>query len=125
MSFVNYYELGELDKALSLFTKGNDDICLCKAFNNACENRYLNVARFLLAVNSDINISAKHEYIFRFACQHGHLDVAQWLLTVKPDINIAAEHEFAFREACENGHLEVAQWLLSVKSDINISIEQD
>ena len=106
MSFVNCCELGKIDKTMSLFT-----------FSNACENGYLNVARWLLYIKSDINISDEEDYAFRYACQNGHLNVAQWLFSVKPDINISAENEHAFCWACENDRLDMVEWLKTLNPE--------
>ena len=47
---------------------------------------HLKVAKWLLEVKPDINISADNESAFRNVCQEGHLEIAKWLLKVKPDI---------------------------------------
>ena len=91
------------------------------SFVYACYWGQLKVAKWLLSVDSRINVSYDNDDAFRGACQYGMLTTAQWLLSIKPDINISAQDEFSFRFACANGHLNVAQWLLTVKPDINIS----
>jgi hypothetical protein len=105
----------------------NDVTCLCKefAFCNACCFGHTSVAKWLLSVKPEIDISVNNDAVFRVACQYGNLSTAQWLLSVKPDINISAGHDFAFRFACTNGHLETARWLLSVKPDIDISSKNE
>ena len=95
------------------------------AFLISCEYGHLDVAKWLLKVKPDINISVNNECAFRYACVNGHLEVAKWLLKIKPDINISANNEFAFIHSCEYGHLEIAKWLLEVKPDINISAKND
>jgi hypothetical protein len=94
-------------------------------FVRVCHRGKLNVAKWLLQINPDIDISAGSESAFRNACYYGHLSVAQWLLEVCPDIDMSVYNEYAFHYACVNGHLLVAQWLLSVKPTINISILED
>jgi len=94
-------------------------------FNWACSNGELEIAKWLVSVKPDIDISENNENAFNKACEYGYLELAKWLLLVKPDINISVDNEKAFCGACENNELEVAQWLLSVKPDINISIDCD
>ena len=66
------------------------------AFRWACESGHLEVAKWLLSVKPDINISAQNEEAFSYACKKGHLEFAKWLLQMKPDINISANNEYAF-----------------------------
>ena len=117
------YEL--IDKIL-IFTK-NIHLCIqLKRFyplvklnysiDESSKNGHLEVSKFLLEVNPNINISIDNEAAFRYTCQNGHLEVAKFLLLVKPDIcNI---NENVFIEVCSFGHLEVAKWLLQIKPDI-------
>jgi uncharacterized protein len=99
----------------------------------ACENGHLEVAKWLLSVKPDIEISDSHWYYsdeycpLDGACENGHLEVAKWLLSVKPDIDITDNfnNENAFWYACAGGHLEIAKWLLSINTDIKNSDDQN
>ena len=59
------------------------------SFAEACKTGNIDVAKLLLQLKPNINVSAKNEEAFRYACRNGHLHVAQWLLQLKPDINIS------------------------------------
>ena len=86
-------------------------------FRQICCNGQLEIAKWLLLIKPDINVSDFDEYAFRFACMNGHLSVAQWLMEIKPNINVLAQAGFAFVYSCVKGHLNVAQWLLSLMSN--------
>lgn len=99
----------------------NIEYCFCYT----CENGLLNIAKFILLLKPNINISADNEYPFCKACQNGYIDVAKWLLSIKPNINISTDNEYSFCLACYNGHLEIAKWLLEIKPTINIYIDDN
>jgi hypothetical protein len=62
-----------------------------------CRKGEIDLAKWLLGMKPDIDISAVGEYAFRTACVNGHIEVAKWLLEMKPDIVISAETDGAFR----------------------------
>ena len=92
-------------------------------FCNACANGWLRVAKQLVELYPQINISADHDYAFRGACIYGHIEVAKWLVESYPQINISAYYNDAFRGACtyahalrgSYGHLNVAKWLIDIR----------
>lgn len=55
------------------------------------------IAKWLLKVCGDINISYYEELNFRNACMDCHLKVVKWLLKIKPNINIFAKNSSAFK----------------------------
>ena len=79
-------------------------------FSTACQYGQLDMAKWLLQIKPDIDISTNNDYAFRWVCYKGYLDIAKWLLQIKPDINISAEDEFAFRWACLEGHIHIVKW---------------
>ena len=95
------------------------------AFCYACHYGHIEVAKWLLLINQDINRNINNGRAFRRACAEGHLEVAKWLLELKPDIDISADNETTFRFVCCHGHLDVAKWLLEIKPDIDISAENN
>lgn len=117
----------EFKEQLRCAISPTDETCHCNefAFCTACCFGHTEVAKWLLCVKPDINISVNNDATFRVTCQYGCLSTAQWLLSLKPDIDISAGRDFAFRLACTNGHIETARWLLSVKPDINISSKNE
>ena len=48
-----------------------------------CSWGQLNVAKWLLKIKPDIDISAENDHAFREACKNGHLQIAKWLLEIK------------------------------------------
>jgi ankyrin repeat protein len=89
-----------------------------QTFQYTITGGHFDIAKWLLCVKPEINVSANQEYAFQQACTKGYFEIAQWLLSVKPTINISANNGYAFRAACTKGHLEIAQWLHSVNPDI-------
>jgi ankyrin repeat protein len=78
----------------------------------ACYYGHFKVAKWLLEVKPNINISANYEYAFIWTCANGYLNVAKWLLEIKPNINISADNEYAFKWSYYCGYLEMAKLLL-------------
>ena len=126
-SFIELCNKGSLEK-VKTEVKKNSNLNLTsfkKAFCNTCINGHLEIAKWLLEIKPDINVSIDDEQLFYNTCINGHLKVAKWLLKIKPDINISINDEYTFSNTCENGHLKVAKWLLEIKPDINISINDE
>lgn len=51
----------------------------------ACEKGHIQIAKWLLSENPEIDISVGNDYAFRASCENGRLDVAEWLCSLKPD----------------------------------------
>lgn len=51
------------------------------AFRLACASGKLEVAKWLVKVNPDIDITSENNFAYHFADKHGHLDVTQWLMS--------------------------------------------
>ena len=49
---------------------------------------HLDVAKWLLSLDQNINIHINDEEPFKFSCENGHLNVAQWLLSLNQNIDI-------------------------------------
>ena len=47
-------------------------------FCYVCKNGHINIAKWLLEIKQNIDISVFH-YAFCHACSNGHLNVAKWL----------------------------------------------
>ena len=107
-----YYEINKLK--IGIYGDINATFCM------TCKGGKLEIAKWLLETNPDIDICAYSNYSFSWSCRQGYLEVAKWLLEIKPDIDISLEDNFSFRSTCDKGHLEISKWLLEIKPDIDI-----
>jgi len=96
---------------------------LNKIFINACYKGYIDIAKWLYSLNGKINIHSNNDHAFMSACYAGYLDVAKWLYSLNGKINIHSHNDYAFRFAIKYNHLDVAKWLYSL--DKKIDIHQD
>lgn len=92
------------------------------AFCSACGYGRLEVAKWLLEVKPDIDISADDENAFCCVCAHGHLHAAKWLLEIKPDIVIS---NMAFFNACRYKNIDIALWLSKLEPRFVVVIKDD
>ena len=125
-NFRNACNNGNLEEAKNLYYNNhivNDYAQVCKniIFTDTCRHGQLHIAKWLLEIMPNIDVSANSEEAFRMACNRGHIQIAQWLLELNPSTNIFICDDFAFSCACANGHLNVAQWLWSLNQYINVS----
>jgi ankyrin repeat protein len=120
---IDLYRIGKLEDAKQLLNQ--NPVKRDNSFCDMCFYGNLELAKMLLKIEPNIDISKWNDQPFRFACVKGHLEIAKWLYEIKPDINISSKNEYAFRFACYNGYFEVAQWLFIKKTDINISAENE
>lgn len=83
------------------------------AFQLACRNGHLEVAKWLVSLNQGIDVHARQNWAFTTSCFNNRLEVCKWLRSLDKGIykQIPAN---AFVHVCENGHLDVAKWLLSL-----------
>ena len=54
------------------------------AFREACSNGHTDVAKWLLSIKPNINISALNNYTFRCACSNGHIDIVARFIELNP-----------------------------------------
>ena len=69
-----------------------------RAFRYATIRGQTKLAKLVLEMNQNINISAGNEHAFRHACKGGHLKMAKWLLRIKPDIDRHDQNHFKLHE---------------------------
>ena len=93
----------------------HSSLTTCKLYVLACEYGHLEVIKWLLENDQDINILMLNE-LFRYSCKKGQLEIAKLLVTIRPYIDITGNFRgfyCPFYAVCQGGHLEVAKWLLS------------
>ena len=100
------------------------------AFEEACQNGHMEIARVLLSLDGDryINVHADREAAFRGACQRGCTDTAQLLLSLGGDRRIdvhASNGMDAFHLACRFGHACIVELLLSLDGDRRIDVHAE
>jgi hypothetical protein len=125
MSFIDYIEEGNLDKAKEyLINNPNYDIHEDdeEAFSSCCARGHLDVTKWLWDIsNHKINIHALNDYVFSVCCVNGHLDIAKWLWDISDQsIDIHTVDEFVFCW-CLDYHLDIAKWLLNLDFDYFIN----
>ena len=54
------------------------------AFTYACKNGHIDVAKWLLSIKSDIDISANDDKAFTDACLNDHINIAKWFIELNP-----------------------------------------
>lgn len=52
------------------------------AFQCSCAEGHIQIAKWLIEFNPDINIRDFYHYVFRSSCSRGHYNVAKWLTTI-------------------------------------------
>jgi hypothetical protein len=45
---------------------------------------HIEIAKWLLKIKSDIDISINNEYAFKIVCKRGHLEIAKWFSSQLP-----------------------------------------
>lgn len=93
---------------------------ICNAFNFACMNEQLEIAKWLHSVNERIIVIMNIQKLFDMACIYDNLELAQWLHSIRP----AEELENAFHWACINGNLQMAQWLYTLHPEVKIQFSK-
>ena len=79
-------------------------------FSNACWCGHLEVAKWLLQVKPDINISIDNEYAFRWTCANRQLNVAEWLQSLNPYLYVIEYDENGNYTGYKIREKEEANW---------------
>ena len=55
----------------------------------------LNLQKWILKINANLDLSIYNDFIFNRACDQGHLKLIRWLLKIRPNINLLnKEHDY-------------------------------
>jgi len=97
-------------------------------FMQSCEFGHIEIAKLLLKIRPELNISCEDNYAFNYACINNHLDIAQWLYSINPNIPMI-DIEMKNNEiispinlALENKSIDIIDWIKEVKN-LNIHCE--
>lgn len=88
-----------------------------------CEEGNINVVKFLLENNKNINGSLITEGIFYNICNNGHLEIAELIIHLNNNIDINIMDETIFRSLCENNKLDSIKWLYETSIKLNKKID--
>ncbi|XP_033643957.1 ankyrin repeat domain-containing protein 17-like isoform X1 [Asterias rubens] len=87
------------------------------ALTLACCGGFLDVAKFLIDVEADIELGCSTPLME--AAQEGHVELVKFLLSKNANVRaITATGDTALTYACENGHTDVADVLLAAWADL-------
>ena len=123
--FINLINSGDLLAIQEMYYNQINNILVDydMIFIRTCKYGHLEVAKWLLEIKPDINISTENDSAFICACISGNLEIPKWLLEIKPDIYFNGE--MSFLACCEKDNLEIAIWLLEIKPTIDISVKNN
>jgi hypothetical protein len=88
------------------------------SFCKAIQHRQLEVAKWLVQVEPDLNITAEFDGYdaFLWACRNNHLVVAQWLVQIKPElISLYTNSELNM-----SSKFVAIPWMLQINPDMEV-----
>ncbi len=94
-------------------------------FYSVCKNGNLKMAKLLLEIRPDFDITINNNDAFSVVCENGHMELAKFLLEIRPDIINSDNFNTFFCDGCENGNLKMVQFLLELKQNINTDTRID
>jgi hypothetical protein len=120
--FVKYCRTGDFNGIQQYLppTNSSQDILLCECgFTVLCTNNMLNIAKWLLKMKPQINVSNYLHLIFKSACIDGYLEIAKFayeLDTSGTSINITHNDNYIFYTACKYKRTEIVKFLISIET---------
>ncbi|MFC1842219.1 ankyrin repeat domain-containing protein [Candidatus Dependentiae bacterium] len=112
-------------KQVNINAKDNFSYC---SLYYACQEGYIDVAKYLVKKEAKVNRRNKYFYPFFVACEKGHLEIVKFLVKNGVIINHKDEKGYtALYYAAKNGKFEVFRYLieLGAKTDTIIDGERD
>ncbi len=89
-------------------------------FFEVCRNNHLDVAKWLISIYPQIDISHRENYIFYQVCSNGYLEMAKWLFSLNPQNDLSSTIDNVYYDVCTKGHFDVVQWLYSINHSIPV-----
>jgi ankyrin repeat protein len=97
--------------------KINYDIRYDNAFSLSCKNGHINIATWLMELESTIIQSVIYEDICNYACEQGNIDIIQLIIKMNKNMKLSEISQY-FWLACLHGHIDIAICLHQVNPSI-------
>lgn len=102
-----------------------------KAFENACMNDHLKIAKWLYFVYIDnklIEIMIKSPDLFSKICKLNHVTIAKYLYSISKELKEKIDNKYfdnLFLYLCQHNCLETALWLASISPHYKLTFNQE
>lgn len=81
-------------------------------FQLSCREGHLEIMKFLLTIDGQINISADNYLAFKWSCMNGQLEIAKFLYSLDNPRRLAID--YALYSSENNNQFHVVEWLESL-----------
>ena len=126
--FIKLIKTGNLEEIQQFYNNNTINISANQddAFQIACYQGHIHVAKWLLNIKPDINFLQFVESVFQFTCigkpDKTLIDVAKWLVSIEPTIGVyilrqRVNYKKMFKNACKY-RFELAQFLFDTKTEV-------
>lgn len=84
------------------------------AINVASEFGQLEIVKYLVSINAELETSGARVPPLYTACKYGHLNIVKYLHGVGVDMTCKGSYFNPFMRVCKHGHLEIVKYLVSI-----------
>jgi ankyrin repeat protein len=135
-NFIELIKTGNLEEIQQFYNNNNTiniSVDLDDAFQIACYQGHVHVAKWLLNIKPDINFLQFVESVFQFTCigkpDKTLIDVAKWLVSIEPTVDVYTFRTYVnykklFKYACKH-NFELAQFLFDTKTEVHEYARKD
>ena len=102
-------------------------------FETACNSDSFDMAKWLLTVFPNINVSNDNETSFIYACKNNNIQMAKWLLEIQPNINILVNTNidddyinilsYISLDNFREDYIDISNWLISLDKSNKLFID--